>query len=126
MSWYDEQYKRATDRLTVLLALPMPEEQDDIGREGYFNPWGLFPALYGTYSSDFDECAIAVLVEVYEGRKDRSDLAAEMIREMLCTSHLCTYGTSPRVCFPARQEIKALLPELIEKWTRHSALMWGP
>lgn len=69
-------------------------------------------------------CAIEVLTEIRDREKKRHDLGAEMIREMLCTSGLCDYGTSPRVCFPDRG-FEALLPSLIEKWTAFSEAHWG-
>jgi hypothetical protein len=121
--WCERVDREAGDRLAALLALPMPEGEYDIGSEGTFDPWGLFP-LYGSYSSDFDQCAIDVLCELDANEKHRTDLAAEMFREMLCNLNLCDYGTSPRVCFPTRQ-FRALLPTLIERWRAYSALQWA-
>ncbi len=123
MNWYEKKNAEAVEGLTALLALPTPEK-DDIGVEGFFDPWALFPSLYGSYDQAFDICAIEVLTEVRDGQKHRDDLGAEMIREMLCTSGLCTYGTSPRFCFPDRG-FEALLPALIEKWTAFSETHWG-
>ncbi len=115
--------REAGERLAALLALKMPQEEFDIGCEGYFDPWEMFP-LYGTYSSDFDECAIGVLEEIQSGNKIRHDLAAEMFREMLCNLDLCSYGTSPRVCFPT-SEFRALLPAYIEQWKAHAKIIWS-
>lgn len=96
-----------------------------VGDADAFDPWeDLFPAIYGSYSSDFDECAIDVLKEVLSGKKVRDDLGAEMFREMLCRADLCGYGTSPRVCFPTGA-FRPLLPVLIEKWTAYSAVAWA-
>jgi|GEM_PF-1242339 len=89
-----------------------------------FDPWDIFPSLYGSYDSRFDECAIEVLCELRDGGRAREDLAADMIREMLCTTDLCEYGTSPRHCFPTI-EFKALLPELIERWRAYSKKQWA-
>jgi hypothetical protein len=113
--------REAVERLVAELAKPMPVDRDDMHSET-FDPWELFPALYG-YSSDFDDLAIDVLVEINTKVKKRSDLAAEMFREMLCSAHLCDYGTSPRVCF-ATQGFMALLPELIEKWRTWRTVKW--
>jgi len=123
VNYFDQRNAEAIESLTVLLALPMPEK-DDIGVDGFFDPWQLFPSLYGSYDQAFDICAIEVLLEIREGKKRRDDLGAEMIREMLCTSGLCTYGTSPRVCFPDRGFEPLLLP-LIEKWAAFSATSWS-
>jgi hypothetical protein len=89
-----------------------------------FDPWDIFPALYGSYDSDFDDCAIDVLTELRDGEKRRDDLGAEMLREMLCVANLCDYGTSPRFCFPT-SEFKALLPELIDKWCSYRNQHWA-
>jgi len=120
--WCHKVDREAGERLAALMALPMPESEYELGAEGSFDPWSLFP-IYGTYDSDFDQCAIEVLEELRTGEKIRNDLGAEMFREMLCNLHLCDYGTSPRVCFPT-QEFKALLPSFIDKWKAYSALHW--
>ena len=116
--------KAATiDDLKALLKLPVAEHKYDLGSDGTFDPWSLFP-LYGSYSSDFDECAIEVLEELRERFSRRDDLGAEMFREMLCVMGLCDYGTSPRVCWPT-PEFSALLPAFIEKWKAYSKLHWS-
>ena len=124
--WCDKVDREAGEKLAALLALPMPENSDMLGIEGEFCPWELFPSLYGSYSSEFDELAIEVLCNIRDGWKpdQRNDLAAEMFREMLCTAHLCDYGTSPRSCSPTTR-FGELLPALIEKWTAYSRLAWG-
>jgi len=121
--WYLKAEREAAERVEALLKLPIPEHETELGSEGYFDPWGLFP-LYGSYSGDFDECALDVLRELASGKKLRDDLAAEMFREILCYMNLCAYGTSPRVCFPT-SAFKELLPDLIEKWQAYSDLQWG-
>lgn len=126
MLYYEKVEREAAYRLREILARPqMPDDLAACGAaEGEFDPWDIFPCLYGTYDSAFDALAIAVLIEVQNGRRVREDLAADMFREMLCTANLCTYGTSPRVCF-ATPHFKELLPDLIEKWQRFSALSWS-
>lgn len=121
--WCQRVDREAIENLQALLALPMPEDEHD-QHDGTFDPWRLFPCVYGSYGGDFDRCAIEVLQEVEKGEKRRDDLGAEMFREMLCTSHLCDYGTSPRVCFPT-EHFRPLLPTLIEKWKAYSLIQWG-
>jgi hypothetical protein len=115
--------REAAERLATLLALPTPD-QYSMGGEGIFDPWEPF-LVYGSYSSEFDDCAIDVLTELVDGEKRRHDLGAEMFREMLCKLELCTYGTSPRVCFPT-ERFKPLLPVYLEKWRAYYAVQWAP
>lgn len=122
--WIAEKQEKAAATVRDILARPMPED-GMFGCDDTFDPWAIFPALYGSYSSDFDDCAVDVLSELLDRNLRRNDLAAEMLREMLCTSDLCDYGTSPRVCFPT-QQFKELLPALIEKWKAYAALKWAP
>jgi len=123
VTFYDEQKKQSCDRLATLLALP-PIPADDMYSDGEcFDPWDMFPALYGSYSSAFDDMAIAVLEDIHDATHKRDDLASEMFREMLCTAWLCDYGTSPRVCF-ASTEFAPLLPKLIERWREYATIKW--
>ena len=121
--WYARVQREAGEKLATLLALPMPEYPEEMGSEGLFDPWSIFP-LYGNYDSAFDECALAVLSELQSGDKLRDDLGAEMFREMLCNLHLCEYGTSPRVCFPT-PKFREMLPDFAAKWAAFSKLQWG-
>lgn len=123
-NWIKEREDAAAAKVAAILALPMPESRDMMGCEGDFDPWAVFPALYGSYCSSFDKCAVDVLSEILAVGREREDLGADMLREMLCVADLCSYGTSPRVCFPT-QQFKALLPALIEKWKVYAALAWG-
>lgn len=88
-----------------------------------FDPWDILPSLYGSYDSRFDDCVIDVLCELRDRTRRRDDLAADMIREMLCSADLCDYGTSPRHCF-ATVEFRELLPELIERWRAYAKQQW--
>lgn len=114
----------AAAKVAEIFARPMPEDREVMGCEGDFDPWDIFPTLYGSYSSAFDKLAVEVLTDILHNRVNRDDLAGEMLREMLCTARLCDYGTSPRVCFPT-QEFRALLPALIDKWAAYATLAWG-
>lgn len=113
----------AAEKVRDELAKPLADPDDPQDSDKEFDPWSLFPALYGRYSSEFDHCAIQVLEDVRDGTHNRPDLAAQMFREMLCTSHLCDYGSSPRVCFPTA-EFGKVLPELIEKWKAYYLSHW--
>ena len=123
---YKKVEREAIEKLDALMSLPLLEHQDAIDYDKEFDPWRLFPSLYGSYSSEFDDLAIEVLADVCDGYRQgqRSDLASEIFREMLCTSGLCEYGTSPRACFPTTS-FKQRLPALIEKWDEYRRLKWG-
>jgi hypothetical protein len=122
--WLAEKERKAAAQVTELLALPNMPADRVCGAGECFEPWDLFPCLYGSYSSEFDEMAIEVLLDLKEGTRTRTDLASEMFREMLCTSDLCNYGTSPRTCFPT-QAFKSVLPALIERWIEYAEIQWG-
>jgi hypothetical protein len=117
--WIDKQ-RKAADQVMFLLNKPLAESSD-VQSTDDFDPWDLFPSLYGTYDSAFEECAIAVLEEIVSKTKVRDDLASEMFREMLCTSDLCDYGSSPRVCF-STVDFEKVLPAFIEKWKAYSLI----
>lgn len=123
--WYQRVDREAAERVAAELAKPMPEERDDLMDADRFHPWNILPAIHGNYSSDFDDCAIEVLTALIENNfNGRHDLAAEMLREMLCVANLCDYGSSPRVCFPT-PGFAALLPELLARWKDYYQLHWG-
>jgi hypothetical protein len=123
MSDWQETQRKAADVVKELLALPDPETEPEIGSDDTFCPWSLFPAIYGTYSSAFDDVALDVLEALRGGAFPEETLAHEMFREMLCTANLCDYGTSPRVCF-ATPEFREVLPELIARWRSYRKLAW--
>lgn len=95
----------------------------------YFDPWEVFPCFYGVYSSDFDDVAILVLDNMLNkrfGGQHGESVAHEMFREVLCTSDLCDYGTSPRGCFPNwGSGFDELLPGFLEKWKQYRQGFWG-
>lgn len=115
--------REAVQRVRAEMA--KPDTDQDFAHSDAFDPWELFPALYGAYSKSFDDCAIEVLEGLASDPKDwsRDDLGAQMFREMLCTSNLCDYGTSPRACFPT-QEFAGVLPELIARWKAYRDRVW--
>ena len=123
MNFYEAREREAAAFLETLLAKP-PIPEDEAYSDGEcFDPWDLFPALYGSYSKAFDDMAVEVLSDIRDGTFKRTDLASEMFRGMLCTRGLCDYGTSPRVCFAATT-FKPKLPLLIERWREYSAIQW--
>jgi hypothetical protein len=124
VNYYEKQAHEAIVALDALLAKPTIPRDEMFSNGECFEPWDLLPCLYGTYSRAFDDLALAVLSNLHDGTYSRSDLAAEMFREMLCTKGLCDYGTSPRVCF-ASTEFKARLPRLIERWREYSRIRWS-
>ena len=121
-AWHINSEVDPIDLINDMLALPLPPNDGLYSMGEAFEPWNLFP-LYGTYSADFDDCAIGVLEDLRDGTFLRNDLAAEMLRETLCLINICEYGSSPRVCFPIA-EFKELLPPLIDKWKAYRASQW--
>lgn len=123
-------YREAAEKVRVELAKPLCEAGDTQSVDE-FDPWALFPCLYGSYSKEFDDMALLVLRNLEIARMGRWDkqergetLAHEMFREMLCTADLCDYGTSPRACF-VNTEFGELLSRLITKWQAYSDLHWN-
>ena len=114
------------DELKYQMTLPVEREYPDMRLPSECDPWAAFPAFYGSYSSDFDDMAILVLENIRDGKwgaDNGEGLAHEMFREVLCTSGLCNYGTSPRGCFP-EPEFAEVLPALIEKWRAYRDAQW--
>jgi hypothetical protein len=124
VNFYEKRAHEAIVALDALLALPSIPADGMFSDGECFAPWDLLPCVYGTYSRAFDDLALAVLSNLHDGTYNRADLAAEMFREMLCTTGLCDYGTSPRVCF-ASTEFKERLPRLIERWREYSQIHWS-
>lgn len=131
MNYYEKLEQESIEELKELLARPMAPKRDYIGsidpktnKPEYFDPWGIFPSLYGNYSSEFDDMAIETLQHILDGNRREETLAHEMFREMLCRKNLCDYGTSPRVCFPT-SDFRELLPEYIAKWKEYYKLNWS-
>ena len=121
--FYLKKQREAAQQVKDLLAKP-PIPADNMYSDGEcFDPWDLFPSIYGSYSGEFDALALDVLDDLKNGEFTRRDLASEIFREMLCVANLCEYGTSPRVCFPT-EEFKALLPDLIRRWDEYAMIKW--
>ena len=130
-SFYSKLERKAGEELAALVAKPLAPSEDMIGvineftdEPEYFDPWDIFPLLYGSYSSSFDDMALEVLTNLVKRSFSGEELAHEMFREILCNKSLCDYGTSPRVCFPTK-DFEELLPEYIEKWKQYYELQWG-
>ena len=99
--------------LEAELAKRLPEYKDDWDGDEVFDPWALFPAIYGSYSSEFYDAAILVLDNICNQKYVSESLPHEILREMLCVSGVCTYGSSPRVCFPENAKFN----QILRKWT---------
>ena len=122
MSVVDQIERGAAAKVREILSRPDPDHRDLRSCDD-FNPWDIFPVLYGSYDSAFDRCALEVLYDLRDGERRRDDLGADMLREMLCTASLCDYGTSPRWCWPTA-DFKSLLPKLIERWQAYYRAEW--
>lgn len=132
MSWIDERQKAAAAKVRAEVGKPVADEPI-LTCDETFDPWSLFPAIYGTYSSDFDQTMLEVLRALQLVSEDdwdaafamqrREGLAHHIFREMLCTSDLCDYGSSPRTCFPTLP-FRQVLPDFIAKWEAFSAMQW--
>lgn len=126
----EDTVEQPIDRLRKQLTLPVCSDEERWTISGdAFDPWEVFPSLYGSYSSEFDDMAILVLDNVLNkrwGSGHGEGLAHEMFREMLCTAGLCDYGTSPRGCFPDWSEdgIEELLTNLLTKWCEYRRVKW--
>jgi hypothetical protein len=122
-NYYQKRERQAVEALDAMLVKP-PMPDDGMCSDGEcFDPWDLFPCVYGSYSSEFDDLALAVLSDINVEACERCDLAAEIFREILCTTGFCDYGTSPRVCF-ATTAFKERLPRFIERWREYAQIMW--
>lgn len=77
--------REAAEKVEVALKLCDPESDHDHG-DDVFDPWELFPAVYGSYDAAFDQMAIHVLEDVRDKTYHREDLAARILggRPMLC------------------------------------------
>jgi len=124
MNYYDQIEAQANQRLGAALTLPSISDDGLYSDGECFDPWDLFPCVYGSYSSAFDNMAIDVLIDLRDGTFNRDDLASEMFREMLCVAGYCDYGTSPRTCFPT-SVFGDSLPRLIQRWQEYSNIRWG-
>jgi hypothetical protein len=121
MNWIYEKQSGAAKKVADELSKPFDDGEMSSGE--FFDPWSIFPCFYGSYSADFDWCAIGVLEGLVDADKAVWDLPSHMFREVLCTSDLCDYGSSPRACF-ATSYFKALLPEFIAKWKGYYENQW--
>ncbi len=118
--------KHADQIVQKWLGAPLPTSGNEDGYvEDQFDPWDDI-GLFGCYSSEFDDLAIAVLTDMHSGEFTDRGLAGEMFRELLCRQDLCEYGTSPRCCWPFGT-FREALPEIIQKWDALRAIRWcGP
>jgi hypothetical protein len=128
---YQEQEQYFSDLFVQQMSKPATLS-DELLRECHFEPWNIFPCVFGTYSAAFDNVALEVLCEMRAksiyGLWDGihyDTIAHDMFREILCAQNFCTYGTSPRYCFPQPGHVfSERLIELIEKWEAYRIVVW--
>jgi hypothetical protein len=102
MSYYLERQVSAARRVSALLALPIADENDLRDSDDEFDPWRLFPALFGSYSSAFDDLALQVLTSLQDVSIGDETLAHQMFREMLCTADFVIMEPARGLAFPHR------------------------
>lgn len=109
-----------------LLKPDIGPEDGGIFHDDVFDPWEWFPSIYGSYSAEYDVCALDVILHMAAGQfENPQTLANQMFREMLCTSDIAEYGVSPRSCW-FRHEIKRDEIELwVRKWIHYVKVQWG-
>jgi hypothetical protein len=113
-TFFDKAEKDAANKVKELIEQPDDE----------FDPWELFPSLYGSYSAAFDLMAVEVLQNIAVMKIGKYEtIAHEMFREMLCNLYLCDYGGSPRGCFATR-DFQPLIEPLIKKWAHYVKKQW--
>ena len=125
MSDWTKHEKAASDKVKAAMDKGLPPDRDEIYSSQFFDPWrDVIGCMYGDYNSEFDDCALGVLRDLRDQRTAWIlDLSSEMFREVLCNLSLCSYGTSPRSCFPT-ESFAELLPSLIDMWQARSEMLW--
>lgn len=118
-------HNRAT--LESALAKPLPNSQEDLGLEEFFNPWDdIVQGIYGSYSSESDRLMIATLEAVRDGKSfeliDKEGFIIEFMLYVLAGHGLTEYGSSPRGSWPDQRD---LWQPLIDKWKGYAAVAWG-
>ena len=100
----------------------IPLFHEDYGVD-VFDPWAMFPAILGSYDSEFYTVALGLLCDLRDKTYLTEGLAQDIFREMLCVSGLCDYGTNPRVCFTT-VKFAEILPAYIEMWQAEHKVRW--
>lgn len=127
-SYADKMDRKARERLTALVSLPMPDK-DLIGAEGYFDPWDAFDGIIGAYSSDIDECAVEIMQAVID-RNTFAVLAttecpfAEFFLHILAGHNYVDYGTSPRGAW-ATFGSENVFRKFVGMWREWNVLKWS-
>ncbi|RVO55121.1 hypothetical protein CN090_04160 [Sinorhizobium meliloti] len=115
------------EKLEAALALPLPASVDDIGVEGFFDPWRhVINGIDGSYSSESDDLMIEVLEAVRDGTtfeliKSRGFIV-EFMLYVLSGHDLTECGTSPRGSWPDQLD---LWQPLIDKWKAYREVAWS-
>ena len=113
------------NRLAELLAYLRTDDPEDCG----FDPWELFPAVYGGYSSDHGEAAIEALERLLKVKEflEPPSIGVELLLEMLCRQELGEYGTSPRYAwFPSDEPRDVMIMKAwLERFIRYENERWN-
>jgi hypothetical protein len=123
---YEKSRRIMRDKLQTALALPIPMSEEDVGCEGFFDPWeNIIQGIHGNYSSEADDMMIEVLEAVRDGNTfsliEQKGFAAEFMLYVLSGHGLTEYGTSPRGAWPEHRDLWQLL---IDKWKAYREVAW--
>lgn len=115
------------EKLQAALALPLPASIDDVGCEGFFDPWdSVIQNISGGYSSESDDLMIEVLEAVRDGKTfeliGQKGFVVEFMLYVLSGHGLTEYGISPRGAWPDQRD---LWQPLIDKWKAYREIAWS-
>lgn len=124
---YEKFRRLRREKLLAALALPLPTCQDEVGAEGYFNPWyDILTNIHGGYASESDDLMIEVMEAVRDGKTHdlikEKGFIIEFMLYVLSGNELTDYGTSPRGAWPDQRD---LWQQLIDKWKCYRDIAWG-
>jgi hypothetical protein len=119
-------YEKIRDeRFAELLALLRTDDPEECS----FDPWELFPAVYGSYSEDHGEAAIEALQRVLKVKEFSGPptIGVELFMEMLCTQELAGYGMSPRTAWleSGGPQHVSIMKEWLERFIRYENERWN-
>ena len=128
MNYSDKIDTAAAARIAALLQLPAPTKED-VGAQGFFDPWDAFDGIMGAYDSEIDELAVKTLEAVrdrttFELMKGQHHLFVQFFLHVLAGHHYVDYGTSPRGAFPTWGYTSDLWQAWIDKWKAWYVVNW--
>lgn len=124
---YEKFARLRSEELEAALSRPLPPTIDDVGVEGFFDPWrDVIHGIDGSYSSESDDIMIATLEAVRDRRTfeliEEKGFVVEFMLYVLSGHGLTSYGTSPRGSWPDQPD---LWQALIDKWKAYRELVWS-